>query len=113
MFEQKTFSLVRLAAAKVYQLSFLSKSKYRAELASNSAGAIILYPDHAADFAGNCLFSLNPYLSYAKASAPVPVYIPAPLLWQKIFTTQWRSVQTALLKRKLKLAKAQSLPLVW
>lgn len=92
MFEQKTFSLVRLAAAlelefqgepefdlngiaplataKANQLSFLSKSKYRAELASNSAGTINLHPDHAADFAGNCLLSLNPYLSYAKASAP-------------------------------------------
>jgi UDP-3-O-[3-hydroxymyristoyl] glucosamine N-acyltransferase len=91
MFEQKTFSLARLAAAlelefqgepefdlngiaplataKANQLSFLSKSKYRVELASSSAGTIILHPDHAADFAGNCLLSLNPYLSYVKASA--------------------------------------------
>lgn len=88
---QKTFSLAELAAALELefrgqsdtllegiaplgaagpeQLSFLSNAKFKSVLQSTTAGAVILHPDLATDFAGNCLLSANPYLMYARASA--------------------------------------------
>ncbi|WP_269618013.1 UDP-3-O-(3-hydroxymyristoyl)glucosamine N-acyltransferase [Zhongshania sp. BJYM1] len=88
---QKTFSLADVAAALELEfrgqpdtilrgiaplgtagpeyLSFLSNSKFKSQLESTLAGAVILHPKFATDFAGNCLLSVDPYLMYARASA--------------------------------------------
>lgn len=88
---RKTYSLVEIAAALGIEyrgqpdtqlrgiaslglagpehLSFLSNIKYKPFLDNTLAGAVILHPDLAVGFTGNCLLSENPYLMYARTSA--------------------------------------------
>ncbi len=60
--------LATLANARGDQLAFLSNPKYAAQLAGTQAGAVILAPEVAAGFDGNCLVLANPYLGFANAS---------------------------------------------
>lgn len=60
--------LATLAGAGKAHLSFLSNPKYKQSLTTTQAAAVILSPDVAAEFQGNCLVSQDPYLTYAKAS---------------------------------------------
>ena len=67
----KELSLVGLAplpSAKANQLSFLSDKRYRTDLESTQAGAVILKAEEAENFTGNCLIADNPYLVYARVS---------------------------------------------
>jgi len=60
--------LATLSGAGDNQLSFLSNPKYTSSLKNTNAAAVILSPDMAEGFQGNCLISQDPYLTYAKAS---------------------------------------------
>lgn len=60
--------LATLATARPDQLSFLANPKYSNQLESTGAGAVILAPDVAKDFAGNCLVLENPYLGFARTT---------------------------------------------
>lgn len=58
-----------LAAAGPDQLSFLSNPRYKSALKATRAGAVLLRPEDAADFAGNALLLANPYAGYARLAA--------------------------------------------
>lgn len=58
-----------LAAAGPDELSFLSNPRYKAALRATRAGAVLLRPEDAADFAGNALLLANPYAGYARLAA--------------------------------------------
>lgn len=60
--------MATLASADAGQLAFLANPKYRKYLQESRAGAVILSPALADDFAGDCLISADPYLTYARAS---------------------------------------------
>lgn len=72
------------AAASIEQadatdISFIRDKKHARYLQTSSAGALILTPDLAAEYSGNCLVSLNPYLSYAQVVTLLyPVNLPTP-----------------------------------
>ena len=51
------------------QLSFLTSAKFQESLASTAAAAVILHPDQAPRYDGNCLLMEDPYLGYARAAA--------------------------------------------
>lgn len=66
-----------LGSAEAGSLSFLSNSRYRHQLTSTAASAVIVHPSLAEDCPVAVLLSENPYLTYAKAShffdrAPLP-----------------------------------------
>lgn len=70
--------LAPLGSADAGALSFLSNPRYRQQLTTTAASAVIVHPALAQDCPAAVLLSENPYLTYAKAShlfdrAPVPV----------------------------------------
>lgn len=58
-----------LAAATPSQLGFLANPRYRAELATTQAGAVILRADDAAHFPRSALIAKDPYVAFAKIAA--------------------------------------------
>jgi UDP-3-O-[3-hydroxymyristoyl] glucosamine N-acyltransferase len=60
--------LAPLESAQADQLSFLSKPRYRQQLASSSAGCVIVAPDmrEAALARGACIVADDPYLYFAR-----------------------------------------------
>jgi UDP-3-O-[3-hydroxymyristoyl] glucosamine N-acyltransferase len=60
--------LATLASALPNHLSFLSNMKYKEQLATTKAGAVILHPDNAHLFSRHRLLINNPYVGYAKFS---------------------------------------------
>lgn len=58
-----------LAAAGPHELSFLSNPLYKQALRTTRAGAVLLRPEDAAEFAGNALLLANPYAGYARLAA--------------------------------------------
>lgn len=58
-----------LSAAGPDQLSFLSNPRYRSALRETRAGAVLLRPEDAGEFAGNALLLANPYAGYAQLAA--------------------------------------------
>ena len=60
--------LATLASALPNHLSFLSNMKYKQQLATTRAGAVILHPDQAYLFSRHRLLLDNPYVGYAKFS---------------------------------------------
>jgi UDP-3-O-[3-hydroxymyristoyl] glucosamine N-acyltransferase len=58
-----------LAGAGPGQLSFLSNSKYAAQLAATSAGAVVLREENLADCPTAALVARDPYVAYAKIAA--------------------------------------------
>ena len=61
--------IATLANANASQLSFLSNSKYTAQLASTTAGAVILREENLADCPVDALLAADPYVAYAKVAA--------------------------------------------
>ncbi|MDE2317257.1 MAG: UDP-3-O-(3-hydroxymyristoyl)glucosamine N-acyltransferase, partial [Xanthomonadaceae bacterium] len=61
--------IATLANANASQLSFLSNSKYNAQLASTTAGAVILREENLADCPVDALLAADPYVAYAKVAA--------------------------------------------
>lgn len=60
--------LATLKAAQSHQLSFLANPRYRSALQASQAGAVILSPDEAESFLGDCLITSDPYLAYSYLS---------------------------------------------
>jgi len=50
-------------------LAFLASKAYKHYLAGTGASAVILHPDEAENYQGNCLVLANPYLAYARVSS--------------------------------------------
>lgn len=64
-----------IAEAKADDLSYVRDGQYSKYLASAEAGILLLTPALAADYAGSCLITADPYLYYAKITAlfhPLP-----------------------------------------
>lgn len=61
-------SMNTLSKANSNQLSFLSNSKYKADLANTNAGAVILSNSDAVGFDGNAIICADPYVAFAKAA---------------------------------------------
>ena len=56
-----------LAAAQAQHIGFLANPKYKADVTASQAGAIIVSPKMADDFAGrNLIVAADPYLYFAK-----------------------------------------------
>jgi UDP-3-O-[3-hydroxymyristoyl] glucosamine N-acyltransferase len=55
-----------LSAATGKQISFLTNGKYKSQLASTHAGAVILHPNHAADAVTPALLHDNPHAAFAR-----------------------------------------------
>lgn len=64
----KVSGLASLPDATATDISFLSDSKYVAELASCQAAAVVVSAEHVDKVQGNILVSDNPYLGFAKIS---------------------------------------------
>jgi len=58
-------SLATLAMAKTGQIAFLANSKYRQQLATTQASAVIIAEDALPDCKTNALVMKNPYMGYA------------------------------------------------
>ncbi len=58
-------------------LAFLARSSYQAYLAESAAAAVILAPDDARDYQGNCIVLDNPHVAFAKAIALIYPETPA------------------------------------
>ncbi len=58
-----------LQSANASQISFLTNSTYRKQLASTQAGAVIMSAEDAANSPVNAIISSNPYVTYAKIAA--------------------------------------------
>lgn len=58
-----------LAGARSTQVGFLANSRYRGELATTQAAAVILRADDAEYFARAALVAKDPYVAYAKVAA--------------------------------------------
>jgi len=65
---QSVSGLATLQDAGPHQLSFLANAQYRKYLANTRAGAVLLKPKDAEDYAGAALLVDNPYLAYARIS---------------------------------------------
>lgn len=61
-------SLASLDSATSEQLSFISNKRYRKQLASTTAGAVLLSPEDFHCFSGNAVVCDDPYLAYAQIS---------------------------------------------
>ncbi len=66
-----------LAQAGPDDLAFLASRRYRRQLATTRAGAVILSPADAAAFAGNVLVHADPYVAHARVSALFEIRPPA------------------------------------
>ncbi|TQF69987.1 UDP-3-O-(3-hydroxymyristoyl)glucosamine N-acyltransferase [Pseudoalteromonas luteoviolacea] len=64
--DQPIVKIATLLNAKNQDIAFLANKKYRNQLESTEAGAVILSADEAEYFAGNKLICENPYVAYAK-----------------------------------------------
>ena len=72
-------SVGTLQNADATQISFLTNSSYRKNLASSQAGAVIMTAADAENVSINAIISANPYATYAKIAAllsPDEVYTP-------------------------------------
>jgi UDP-3-O-[3-hydroxymyristoyl] glucosamine N-acyltransferase len=58
-------SLSTLASAQSGQVAFLANPKYRSQLTSTKASAVILSDKSLSDFSGNALVMKNPYVGFA------------------------------------------------
>ena len=62
-------SVGTLAGADESAIAFLANPHYRSQLASTSAGAVILEPECADDCPVPALVNSNPYATYARIAA--------------------------------------------
>jgi UDP-3-O-[3-hydroxymyristoyl] glucosamine N-acyltransferase len=61
-------SVGTLEAAQADQLSFLANSKYRSQLETTQAGAVLLSEKEANNFQGNALIVKDPYVAFARVA---------------------------------------------
>ena len=62
------YSVATLEAAKKGQLSFLSNSKYRGQLMSTQATAVLLSDKFTDEFEGNAVLVKDPYVAFARVA---------------------------------------------
>jgi len=62
------FTVATLENATQGQVSFLANTKYRAQLETTQASAVLLSPKEAADYSGNTLIVADPYVAFARVS---------------------------------------------
>jgi UDP-3-O-[3-hydroxymyristoyl] glucosamine N-acyltransferase len=77
--EIRITAVATLASAGEGEIAFLANRKYRAQLQSTSAAAVILAPDAADAFTGPRIVAGNPYAYYARVASllnPPPVAAP-------------------------------------
>lgn len=60
--------IATLATATASQITFLSNPRYRSQLQTTAAAAVIIDSDSALDCPVHCLIHKNPYLAFAKLS---------------------------------------------
>ena len=73
------YAVAAVATAGPRDISFVRDSQYARYLENTNAGALILPADLAENYAGDCLVSPNPYLSYARIVTLMnPVVTPEP-----------------------------------
>ncbi|MCW8877704.1 MAG: UDP-3-O-(3-hydroxymyristoyl)glucosamine N-acyltransferase [Kangiellaceae bacterium] len=75
--EHSISSIAPLDQASSHQISFLTSSKFKAQLDSSQAGCVLLCEDDASGYNGNCIVLDDPYLGFAKVAqlldtTPVP-----------------------------------------
>ena len=58
-----------LSSAGPQQLAFLANPKYRSQLATTHAGAVVMREEDAEGFAGTALVATDPYAAFAKIAA--------------------------------------------
>ncbi|MDP1540416.1 MAG: UDP-3-O-(3-hydroxymyristoyl)glucosamine N-acyltransferase [Moraxellaceae bacterium] len=58
-----------LSNAQSQQIAFLANPRYKPQLATTNAGAVLLTPADAENFSGNALVLANPYLAFAQLTA--------------------------------------------
>lgn len=63
---QKIEKIATLAHARIGHIAFLANKKYRSQLETTHASAVILSADDVPFFSGNKIIVTNPYVSYAK-----------------------------------------------
>lgn len=71
--------LATLSGAGPHAISFLANPAYIGQLAESRAGAVILAPEHADRYNGNCLITRHPYLDWARVASllhPAPKASP-------------------------------------
>ncbi|GAA0856039.1 UDP-3-O-(3-hydroxymyristoyl)glucosamine N-acyltransferase [Aliiglaciecola litoralis] len=66
--QSQVSGLGTLASAGIGQISFLSNSKYRTQLADTKAQAVILHPDELSHCPCTALVHTNPYVGFALAA---------------------------------------------
>lgn len=66
--EQPIMGVNTLKSATLEHISFLANDRYRSQLHSTKAGAVIVHPDFAAEVPTAALVSTNPYRSFALAT---------------------------------------------
>jgi len=70
--------MATLAGARADQLSFLSNSKYTAQLTSTAAGAVVVREENLTDCPTAALIANDPYVAYAKIAALFETHAAAP-----------------------------------
>ncbi|GAB3488578.1 UDP-3-O-(3-hydroxymyristoyl)glucosamine N-acyltransferase [Marinomonas epiphytica] len=74
-------SLGTLQSADAKQLSFLANPKYASQLATSSAGAVLVKSLDLAKQTNNAIVVANPYLAFAQLTQ---LYLPTTVCWQGI-----------------------------
>lgn len=81
------YAVASIETAQVGAISYIRDAKYRHYLQTSQASALILPPDMAQTYDGNCLINPNPYLAYAKVVGllyptvrPVPAIHPGAVI---------------------------------
>ena len=75
--ELEVSSVATLESATESQLSFLANSKYRSQLESTQAGAVLLSEADAQDYSGNALVLSDPYVGFARVAQLLDTTPPA------------------------------------
>lgn len=74
--ETRISRVATLASAGAGEIAFLANRKYRGQLQTTQAAAVILAPDAADGFAGPRIVTANPYAYYARVAALLnPVHV--------------------------------------
>ncbi len=77
--DKHIMAVASIEEATESSISFIRDRKYAHYLDTSNAGALILAPELAEQYAGSCLISTNPYLTYAQVVALLsPVSRPVP-----------------------------------
>lgn len=83
----RLYAVASIDKAQAGDISYIRDAKYRHYLQTSPASALILPPDMAQAYDGNCLISTNPYLAYAQAVGllypmvrPVPAIHPSAVI---------------------------------